>query len=79
MCSSSAKKPKSQLAAEQPAEYWIPPKKDTPHEGQRRSSNKTVGGVQSCLKSDLIPTRDARRVQTKPRVHQNPGKVSTRD
>ena len=32
MHSSSAKKPKSQLAAEQPTgEYWIPPKKDTPH------------------------------------------------
>ena len=36
MCSSSAKKTKSQLAAEQPAEYWIPPKKDT----HRRAKEK---------------------------------------
>ena len=33
MSSSSARTPKSQLAAEQPSigERWIPPRKDTPH------------------------------------------------
>ena len=30
-------------------------------QGQRRSPNKMVGGEQSCLESNLIPTRDAQR------------------
>ena len=34
-------------------------------QGQRRSPNKMVGGVQSHLESNLIPTRDTQRVQTK--------------
>ena len=49
---------------------------------QRRSPNKTVGGAQSCLKSNIIPARDAQRAQMKPRAHQDQGRgavTSTRD
>ena len=50
--------------------YW----KNIPHvRGQRRSPNEMVGEVKSCLESNLIPTRDAQRAQTKPCVHQDPG------
>ena len=42
--------------------------------GQRRSCNKTVEGVQSHLKSNLRPTSDAWRVQTKPRGARTQGK-----
>ena len=41
-----------------------------------------VGGVKSCLESNLRPTRDAQRAQTKLCVHQGPGKgtvTPTRD
>ena len=41
-------------------------------QGQRRSSNKTVGGVKSHLESKPIPARNAWRAQTKPYVHQGP-------
>ena len=41
---------------------------------QRRSPNKRVGGAQSCLKSNIIPARDAQRAQTKPRAHQDQGR-----
>ena len=34
-------------------------------QGQRRSPNKMVGGVQTYLEWNLIPTRDTQRVQTK--------------
>ena len=34
---------------------------------------KMVGGAKSCLESNLIPVRDARRAQTKPCVHQDQG------
>ena len=78
MCS-SAKKPKSQSAAEQPTEYWIPPEKDTPHQRAKEKPQQDGRRGAILFKSNLIPTRDARREQTKPRVHQNPGKVSTRD
>ena len=37
---------------------------DTPHPWQRRSLSKMVGGANSCLKSNPIPTRDAKRAQT---------------
>ena len=42
------------LAAEHPlaGECWIPPKKDTHVQGQRRSPNKMVGGVKSRLESN---------------------------
>ena len=40
-------------------------------QGHRRSPNKTVRGVNSCLESNSIPTRDAQRAQTKPCVHQD--------
>ena len=36
-----------------------------PHvQGQRKSPSKVVGGAKSCLESNPIPARDARRVQT---------------
>ena len=57
-------------------------KKIPPVQGQRRSCNRTVGGVQSHLKSNLIPARDAQRVQTKPCMYQDPAKgavTPTRD
>ena len=41
-------------------------------QGQRRSPNKTVGGVKSHLESNPIPARNAWRAQTKPYVHQDP-------
>ena len=48
--------------------------KRVPHiQGQRSSCNRTVGEVQSHLKSNLIPTRDAWRAQTKPCMHQDLG------
>ena len=38
---------------------------EIPHtQGQRRSLSKMVGGVNSCLKSNPIPARDAKRAQT---------------
>ena len=45
--------------------------KKIPHaQGQRRSPSKMVGGAKSHLVSNPIPTRDDRRAQTKPHVHQ---------
>ena len=44
--------------------------KKTHAQGQRRSPSKTVGGAKSHLVSNPIPTRDNRRAQTKPHVHQ---------
>ena len=41
-------------------------------QGQRRSPNKTVGGVKSHLESNPIPARNAWRAQTKLYVHQDP-------
>ena len=52
-----------------------PTKKRYPYvQGQRRSCNKMAGGAQSHLKSNLIPTREAWKAQTKPCVHRNQGK-----
>ena len=66
--SSSARTAKSQLAAEQPsiAERWIPPRRDTPHPRPKRSPHKTVGWEKLHLELNLMPARDAGRVQTKP-------------
>ena len=83
--SSPARTPKSQLAAEQPLKggCWNPPEKIIPHvQGQRRSWNRTVGGAQSCLISNLISTRDSWRAQTKPCVPPDPRKeavITTKD
>ena len=52
---------------------WIPPKEDTPIQGQRRNPNKMVGGAESRLESNPMPTRHSWRVQTKLCVHQDPG------
>ena len=41
-------------------------KKITHTQGQRRSLRKMVGGVKSCLESNLRPSRDDWRAQTKP-------------
>ena len=46
--------------------------KKIPHIQGQRSPNKMVGGPKSCLESNPVPTRDARRAQTKPCVHQDP-------
>ena len=47
--------------------------KKIPHvEGQRRRSNKMVGGAKPHLESNPITARDARRAQTKLCVHQDP-------
>ena len=76
MCSSSpVRTPKLQLTAEQPlmGECWIPPKKISHIQGQRRSPNKMVGWAKSHLESNPIPAIDNRRAQTNPCVHQDPG------
>lgn len=46
MCSSPARTPKHQVAAEQPLTggYWSPPKKISRIQRQRRSCSETVGG-----------------------------------
>ena len=36
-----------------------------------------VGGTKSCLESNLIPTNDAQRAQTKPCVQQDPKNPET--
>ena len=41
-------------------------------QGKRRSPNKVVGGMQSCLESNPIYTRDSQRPQKNPCVHQGP-------
>ena len=65
--SSPTRTPKSELAAKQPStgECWIPPKKILHVQRHRKSSKKTVGGEQSCLKSNLRTTRDARKDKNK--------------
>ena len=71
--SSPVRTPKLQLAAEQPSrgECWVPPKKKIPHfQGQRRSRSQMVGGAKSCLESNSIPAREARRAQRKTTAHQ---------
>ena len=70
-----AKTPEPQLAAEQPltGECWNPPKGDALNQGQSRSCSKTVGGAQSHLQSNLIPTSDACRVQRKACEHRDRG------
>ena len=54
--------------------------KKIPHiQGQRRSPSKMVGGAKSHLEWSPIPTRDARRVQTKllcPRIQRPPQRLS---
>ena len=43
-----------------------------PHvQGQRRNPSKMLGGAKSHLESNTIPTRDTRRVQTKPCAQQD--------
>ena len=48
-----------------------PPQKKTSARA-KRSPDKTVVGAKSCSESNPIPTRDTRRAQTKPYVHQDP-------
>ena len=80
--SSPVRTPKLQVTNEPlTGQRWIPPKKDT-IQGQRRSPNKTVGGVKSRLELKPIIARDAQRAHTKPCEHQDPGERSndpTRD
>ena len=66
---------KSKLTAEKPStgQCWIPLKKDTPCPRAKEKPHETVGEAKSCLESNLIPTREAQRAQTKPCVHQDPG------
>ena len=63
-----------QLATEQPltGECWIPQNK-IPCIQERTSPNKMARGAKPHLESNLMPTRDAQRGQTKPWAHQGPG------
>ena len=72
---SSERTPNLQLTAEQPltGECLIPPEKIPHVQGQRKSPNKMVGGAKLHLESNPILTRDARKAQTKPCAHQDPG------
>ena len=56
MCS-SAKKPKSQSAADQPTEYRIPPEKDTPHRRAKEKPQQDGRRGAILFKSNLIPTQ----------------------
>ena len=71
-----ARTPKSQLAAEQASigECWNTPKKGTPN--PRAKEKLWQDGRRSAVmfKSNLILSGDAWKAQTKPCVHQNPGK-----
>ena len=70
--SSPVRTPKLQLTAEVPltGEGWIPPKKYTHVQRQRRSLSKMIGGGKLHLESNPIHIRDIQRAQTKPCVHQ---------
>ena len=72
--SSPVRTPKLQLAAERllTGECWIPPKKISYIQGQRRSPNKMVGVAKSLLESNPISSKESQRVQTKPCVPQTP-------
>ena len=61
-----AEAPESQLTAEQPltGECWNPPKRDTPQPRTKKKLQQDGGRGTIHLKSNLIPTRDAWRVQT---------------
>ena len=71
-----ARTPKSQLAAEQTSigECWNTPKKGTPN--PRAKEKLWQDGRRSAVmfKSNLILSGDAWKAQTKPCVHQDPGK-----
>ena len=74
MCSFSPERtPKLQLIAKQPltGECWIPLKKISHIQGQRRHPSKMVGDEKLCLQSNLTPARDAWRAQTKPWFHED--------
>ena len=73
---SSERTPKLKLVAEQPSigECWTPPKKDTPcPRAKEKPPARWQEGQKSHLGSNPIPTRDARKAQTKPCAHQDPG------
>ena len=45
--------------------HWYTHFEEIPHvQGQRRSHSKTIGGAESHLESNPIPTRDIQRTQT---------------
>ena len=73
--SSTVSMPKLHLSAEQPStgECWIPPKKYTLCPRAKEKSKQDGGGYKITFKSNTMPTRDARRAQIKPCVHQDPG------
>ena len=51
--------------------HWYTHFEEIPHvQGQRRSHSKTIGGAESHLESNPIPTRDTWRTQTKPCAQQ---------
>ena len=49
-----------------------PTNKVIPHPRAKKKPQKMVRGVKSCLKSKLIPARDAQSTETKPCAHKNP-------
>ena len=57
-------------------ECWIPLKKDTPCPWAKETpqQDSRTGEIAFRIKSNLTPVRDAQRAQTKPCVHQDPGK-----
>ena len=46
------------------AQHWSSCEEILHAQGQKRSSSKMVGGVNSCLESNPIPARDVQRAQT---------------
>ena len=74
--SSLVRIPKSQLAAEQPLtrECWDPPKKDLPMSTVKGEATTRWQERHNQLKLSLIPATDSEKAQTKPYVHQDPGK-----
>ena len=70
--SSPERTPKLQLAAEEPStsECWIPPKKISYIQRQKKNPSNLVGEVKLHLESNFISTRDAQKAQTKPCAYQ---------
>ena len=78
MCSfSPVRTPKLQLTAEKPltGEYWIPPKKDTPHPRAKEEPQQDGRRGKMHLELNLIATRDALRAHKTPCVHQDAGNL----
>ena len=71
--SSPERTQKLQLDAEEPStsECWIPPKKISYIQRQKKNPSNLVGEVKLHLESNFISTRDAQKAQTKPCAYQD--------